>query len=113
MENEESLLSVLSNTGIENLLTSEEALTIQTRLLDILANRVDSYQRGGSCSVRIETAQELLRSAGFVISHGLRYGLVNGDKTLRAGTLRTAMLHRKHSRRGSWVRIMMRCSERG
>jgi hypothetical protein len=75
MENEESLLSVLSNTGIENLLMPQEALTIQAKLLDILAGRVDSYQRGGSSSVRIETAQELLRSAGFVISHGLRRSL--------------------------------------
>lgn len=72
MENEESVLALLSNTGIENLLTPQEAATIQAKLWNILAGCVDSYQRGGSSSVRIETAQELLRSAGFVIRHGIQ-----------------------------------------
>jgi hypothetical protein len=94
MENEERLLSVLTNTGIENLLTPEEALTIRAKLLDVLADRVDSYQRGGSSSVRIETAQELLRSAGFVIRHGIKAvdGCLDADGDIAPEMIKARLL---------------------
>jgi hypothetical protein len=71
MDNEESFLSVLGQQNIESLLTPQEALKIRGKLWDLLAGRAESYTMGGSSSVRIETAQELLRSAGFVLRHAL------------------------------------------
>jgi hypothetical protein len=70
MENEETILSVLSQ-NLEKQLTPQETLTIRAKLWDILAKRAESYTMGGSSSVRTETAQELLKSAGFVIRHGM------------------------------------------
>lgn len=72
MDSEESFLSVLSEKNLENLLTPSDVLKIQAKLWDVLANRVESFTMGGSSSVRVETAQELLKSVGFVISHGLK-----------------------------------------
>lgn len=71
MENEESFLTVLSAHNIESLLSSSDIQLIQTKLWDILAKRVESYTMGGSSSVRAETAQELLKSAGFVLRKGM------------------------------------------
>ena len=77
-ENEENFLSALSAQNIESLLTPAETMNIQSKLWAILTSRVESYTMGGSSSVRSETAQELLKSAGFVIGHGLRQGLDSG-----------------------------------
>jgi hypothetical protein len=63
---------------MESILTPAEATRIQSKLWDILTSRVESYTMGGSSSVRAELAQELLRSAGFVINYGLRRGLDHG-----------------------------------
>ncbi len=71
MDSEQNFLSVLSQHNLVNLMTPAEALKIQAKLWDILAKRAESYTMGGSSSVRVETAQELLKSAGFVIRHGM------------------------------------------
>jgi hypothetical protein len=94
MENEESLLSVLSGQNLENLLAPQEAIKIQSKLWDILAQRTESYTMGGSSSVRAETAQELLKSAGFVISHGIQHVLGRGnDNGMRPELFRECLLN--------------------
>ncbi len=72
MEDEERLL--FAGTNLENVLSPAETLTIQAKLWDVLAKRAESYTMGGSSSVCTEAAQELLRSAAFVIRHGLARG---------------------------------------
>jgi hypothetical protein len=86
---EENFLSVLSEHDLETLLTPAETLKIQGKLWEVLAGRAESYAMGGSSSVRVETAQELLRSAGFVISHGLNHGSGGtvGPEAVRAALL--------------------------
>jgi hypothetical protein len=83
VENKEDFLSVLSEQSIENLLTPQEVLKIQGKMWNILSGRAESYTRGGSSSLRVETAQKLLKSAGFVIRHGMNavdgYNGFDGD----------------------------------
>lgn len=71
MDNGEILLSVLGRQDIESLLSPREALKIKSKLWDALAGRAESYTMGGGSSVRVETAQELLLSVGFVLRHGI------------------------------------------
>ena len=82
--NEESFLSVLSAQQLESLLTPQDVLKIHGKLWEVLRGRAESYTQGGSSSMRVETAQELLKSAGFVI----RLGLGGGDpETIKAHLL--------------------------
>lgn len=94
MGNEKSFISLLSNKGIENLLTPQEALTIKVKLWDVLAGRAESYTVGGSSSVRVETALELLKSAGFVIRHGIQdmYGCGGSGGNFTPETVKARLL---------------------
>lgn len=81
-----NLLSVLSEQSLELRLTPAETLQVQSKLWDLLTGRAESFTMGGSSSVRVETAQELLKSAWFVLRHGvgndsanLRAQLLDGD----------------------------------
>ena len=69
--NTDNLLSVLSDQSLELRLTSAETLRVQGKLWELLTNRAESYTMGGSSSVRVEKAQELLKSAWFVLRHSI------------------------------------------
>lgn len=105
MDNGDTLLSVLDRKDIEGLLSPGEAMKIKSKLWAVLAGRAESYAMGDS-SVRMETAQELLRSVGFVLRHGIgaedepsavRSVLLDGDydDLFRAGLLRIEALVRE------------------
>lgn len=80
MDNEDNFLSVISNTDLQKLLSPEETMRVQSKLWDALSRRADSYQRGGSSSIRMETAQELLKSTGFVLRYGINAVAAHADK---------------------------------
>lgn len=69
MEQNSDLFTIISAA-----LSPDDAIQIQTRLWELLASRTERYTTGGSSSVRVEIAEELLKSICFSI--GL---CINGD----------------------------------
>ncbi len=65
---EEQDLSIMVLSGLhDEMLTDEEIMSIQGRLLALLGKRTGLYTMGDSSSVPIETAEELFRSICFTI----------------------------------------------
>lgn len=78
---EENFLSVLSgHTQLAGVLTPADIMTIQSKLWVLLGKRTQSYTLGDSSSVRVETAQALLKSASFII--GLNFECVGNPETI-------------------------------
>ncbi len=69
------------HTEIDGVLTPEDVFTIQRKLWVLLGKRTESYTLGDSSSVRIETAQELLKSACFII--GLNFDTAVDSETIQ------------------------------
>ena len=56
------------NGGLSETLTKEDEERVQAKLWQLLKRRTELYTMGDSSSIRVETAQELLRSIDFCLS---------------------------------------------